>query len=240
MTGEIPYRGLLFDLDGVLVDTNPLHYQAWKELTEELSIPFTPEDNRRLLGISRAQCLEILLELGNRTLSQPEKDALCHRKNQRYRELICNLTPENLLPGASEFLRAAREQGFRIALGSVSKNAGYVLQKLEIRELFDAVIDGTQITRGKPDPEVFRKGAEALCLSPRQCVVFEDSAAGIEAAHRGGMRAVGIGTPQQLPQADLTIPGFHQVSPTRLLRRLHHPAYSEKAETGHPFLENSR
>lgn len=218
MTGEI--RGLLFDLDGVLVDTNPLHFRAWKELTEELGIPFTLRDNERLLGISRTQCLEILLEQGRLTLSQSEKAALCSRKNARYRELIDGLTPGNLLPGVPEFLHSARQQGFLLALGSVSRNAGYILRKLEIGELFDAVIDGNQLTRGKPDPEVFQKGARALGLPPELCVVFEDSAAGIEAAHRGGMPAVGIGTPQRLTQADLTIPGFSEVDPTALLLRL--------------------
>lgn len=213
-------RGLLFDLDGVLVNTNPLHAQAWQELAEELGIPFTPEDHQAFLGISRAQCLEILLAKGNRSLSESEKQRLCARKNARYRELIGGLTPAALLPGVPEFLRAARAEGYRTALGSVSKNAGFLLQKLDILELFDAVIDGTQIDNGKPDPEVFLKGAQALGLKPEQCVVFEDSAAGIEAAHRGGMKAVGIGSARKLPSADLTIPGFSGVTPAALLIRI--------------------
>lgn len=217
-------RGLLFDLDGVLVNTNPLHCQAWQELAEELGIPFTPEDHRAFLGISRAQCLEMLLKKGNRTCSPGEKEQLCARKNHRYRELIGGLTPAALLPGVPEFLEAARSEGYRAALGSVSKNAGFILQRLEIAGFFDAVIDGTKIVRGKPDPEVFRKGAQALGLSAEQCVVFEDSAAGIEAAHRGGMKAIGIGTAQQLPEADLTIPGFSGVTPSGLLAQLQNNA----------------
>ena len=213
-------RGLLFDLDGVLVNTNPLHCQAWKELAQELGIPFTTEDYEAFLGISRAQCLELLLQKGNRSFSPQEKIRLCDRKNDRYRELIGGLTPAALLPGVPEFLQAARAEGYRIGLGSVSKNAGFLLQRLEIGPLFDAVIDGTQIVKGKPDPEVFLKGARALNLLPEQCVVFEDSAAGIEAAHRGGMRAVGIGTPQRLPEAELTVPGFAGLTPAVLLSKL--------------------
>ena len=213
-------RGLIFDLDGVLVNTNPLHARAWQELAEELGIPFTPADHEAFLGISRAQCLEIMLKKGNRSLSESEKERLCTRKNDRYREMIGTLTPAALLPGVPEFLRAARAEGYRIGLGSVSKNAGFLLQRLEIGPLFDAVIDGTQIVKGKPDPEVFLKGARALNLLPEQCVVFEDSAAGIEAAHRGGMKAVGIGTPQRLPEAELTVPGFAGLTPAELLSKL--------------------
>ena len=213
-------RGLIFDLDGVLVNTNPLHARAWQELAEELGIPFTPADHEAFLGISRAQCLEIMLKKGNRSLSESEKERLCTRKNDRYREMIGTLTPAALLPGVPEFLQAARAEGYRIGLGSVSKNAGFLLQRLEIGPLFDAVIDGTQIVKGKPDPEVFLKGARALNLLPEQCVVFEDSAAGIEAAHRGGMKAVGIGTPQRLPEAELTAPGFAGLTPAELLSKL--------------------
>ena len=213
-------RGLIFDLDGVLVNTNPLHARAWQELAEELGIPFTPADHEAFLGISRAQCLEIMLKKGKRSLSEFEKERLCTRKNDRYREMIGTLTPAALLPGVPEFLRAARAEGYRIGLGSVSKNAGFLLQRLEIGPLFDAVIDGTQIVKGKPDPEVFLKGARALNLLPEQCVVFEDSAAGIEAAHRGGMKAVGIGTPQRLPEAELTAPGFAGLTPAELLSKL--------------------
>ena len=213
-------RGLLFDLDGVLVNTNPLHARAWQELAEELGIPFTPADREAFLGISRAQCLEILLKKGNRSLSESEKERLCTRKNDRYREMIGTLTPAALLPGVLELLRAARAEGYRTALGSVSKNAEFVLKKLEITAFFDAVIDGTRIVNSKPNPEVFLKGAEALGLPPEQCLVFEDSAAGIEAAHRGGMKAIGIGTARLLPSAELTIPGFSGVMPDALLAQL--------------------
>ena len=213
-------RGLLFDLDGVLVNTNPLHYQAWKELAEELGIPFTPKDHEAFLGVSRAQCLELLLQKGDQSFSPQEKARLCGRKNDRYRELIGGLTPAALLPGVPEFLKAARAEGYRIGLGSVSKNAGFILEKLKITAFFDAVIDGTGILNGKPDPEVFLKGARALNLLPEQCVVFEDSAAGIEAAHRGGMKAVGIGTPQRPPEAELTVPGFAGLTPAELLSKL--------------------
>ena len=157
-------RGLLFDLDGVLVNTNPLHARAWQELAEELGIPFTPADQEAFLGISRAQCLEILLKKGNLSLSESEKERLCTRKNDRYREMIGTLTPAALLPGVSEFLRVARAEGYRTALGSVSKNAEFVLKKLEITAFFDAVIDGRKIVNGK---RFSACGARIGCLISR-------------------------------------------------------------------------
>ena len=212
--------GFLFDLDGVIVDTAKYHFLAWKDLAQELGIPFTLQDNERLKGVSRMASFEVILELGNRQMSQEEKLHYCTRKNGVYLSYIDQLVPEEVLPGAREFLEACRSAGIGIALGSASKNARRILDKLELTHLFDAIIDGTVVSAAKPDPEVFTKGAEALGLPCSQCIVFEDSFSGVEAAHRGGMRAVGVGDPRDLPEADVHIAGFAGLTPEKLLNML--------------------
>jgi beta-phosphoglucomutase len=213
-------RGLIFDLDGVIVDTAKYHYLAWKELTDSLGIRFTKRDNERLKGVSRIRSLEIILEIGNLTLSNTQKETLCTQKNDLYLNYINKLKEEETLPGAKEFLLNARVAGFRIALGSASKNAKLILEKLRIADLFDAVIDGTKVSMAKPDPDVFIKGAEAIGLAASECVVFEDAQAGIEAAHNAGMKAVGIGSRKRLPDAELNIKGFVGDTPQSLLAQL--------------------
>jgi beta-phosphoglucomutase len=195
-------RGAIFDLDGVLVDTAKYHYLAWKRLAGELGIEFTEADNERLKGVSRIRSLEILLDLGHCSLDRAEREAAATKKNAWYVEYLNTLDEGALLPGAREYLQSLRKGHIRIALGSASKNAPLILDRLKIAELFDAVIDGNAVSKAKPDPEVFLKGAAALSLPPSACVVFEDSLAGIEAAKKGGMRAVALGTPDLLPGAD--------------------------------------
>lgn len=214
------YKGLLFDLDGVIVDTAKYHYLAWKALADELGIPFTEKDNERLKGVSRMASFEIILELGGRTMSEEEKQANCSKKNKLYVSYIKQLTKEEILPGVDEFLTEARAAGYKIALGSASKNSPLILDRLGITELFDAVVDGTKVSKAKPDPEVFLTGARELGLEPAQCVVFEDAAAGVEAAHNGGMKVVGIGNPAILGQAELVVAGFAGVTAGELLARL--------------------
>ena len=197
--------GFLFDLDGVIVDTAKYHFLAWKRLADELDIPFTEQDNERLKGVSRMASLEIILEIGNRTMTEDEKQALCQRKNDWYVEYIKKLE---------------KSEGIKIALGSASKNSPLILDRLGITELFDAVVDGTRVNRAKPDPEVFVTGAEDLGIDPEYCVVFEDAVAGVQAAHNAGMKAVGIGSPEILGQAELVIPGFANVTVNDLLQKL--------------------
>ena len=197
------HKGLLFDLDGVIVDTARYHYLAWKELAQELGIPFTREDNERLKGVSRNRSFEIILEIGNRQMEEAQKEYYCTRKNGIYLEYLQTLSEKDILPGVQEFLEAARAKGYRTALGSASKNAVFILEKLNLSESFDAV---------KPDPEVFLNGAAALGLAGCDCIVFEDAAAGIKAAHAGGMRAVGIGKPEILSEADYVIRGFEKIT----------------------------
>ena len=201
-------EALIFDLDGVIVDTAKYHYWAWKELADALGFNFTKEHNERLKGVSRMRSLDILLEIGRINLPEKEKLALAGKKNQRYVEMIQKMQPDEILPGALDFLKSAKAKGYKTALGSASKNAMLILNRLKISDLFDEIIDGTKVSKAKPDPEVFLAGAKALNVLPERCVVFEDAAAGIEAAHRGNMFCIGIGTKENLPDADVLISGF--------------------------------
>ncbi len=201
-------KGLIFDLDGVIVDTAKYHFLAWQDLAKELDIEFTIEDNERLKGVSRVRSFQIILEIGEVEMPETEQEIYCTKKNQKYVEYIQTLTKDDCLPGAYEFIADAREKGYKIALGSASKNARFILNKLELTELFDTIADGTTVTKAKPDPEVFIQGARGMALDYKDCIVFEDSFAGIDAAHAAGMIAVGIGDPEQLPKADVCYPGF--------------------------------
>jgi beta-phosphoglucomutase len=198
----------IFDLDGVVVDTAKYHFLAWKALAEELGFEFTPENNERLKGVSRMQSLEILLKIGGLNFPEKEKLAMAERKNALYVSYIEKMTPDEILPGARQFLRELKANGIRTALGSASKNAPMILERLQLSGMFDVVIDGNSISEAKPNPEVFLKGAEKLGVAPANCVVFEDAIAGIEAARNGGMQCVGIGDRATLGMADLVIPGF--------------------------------
>lgn len=207
----------IFDLDGVLVDTAKYHFLAWKALAEELKIPFTQGDNERLKGVSRKRSLEIILELGNRSgISEEEKISLADKKNNLYVQYIETLDHSEILDGVEPFLEELRGAGIGIALGSASKNAPRILDRLGLSGYFDALIDGNSVSKAKPDPEVFLKGAEALESIPRECVVFEDAKAGVEAALAGGMFCVGIGEKEQLGQAHLVIKGLHEMNLERL------------------------
>jgi beta-phosphoglucomutase len=201
----------LFDLDGVIVDTAKYHFLAWRRLCNELGFDFSEEDNEHLKGISRAESLDMLLEKGGVEMSQPEKEALMTRKNNWYLEYVDKMSAEEILPGARAFLELVKSAGIRIALGSSSKNAVRILEKIDLYTTFDAVIDGTKVTKGKPDPQTFLLGAEALGVEPAHCVVFEDAKAGVEAALAGGMYAIGVGEPDVLYRANKVIPGFQNV-----------------------------
>lgn len=198
----------LFDLDGVVVDTAKYHFIAWKALAEELGFEFTLEDNERLKGVSRMRSLEILLEIGGLQFPEQEKMAMAERKNALYVSYIEKMTPDETLPGVREFLQELRASGIKIALGSASKNAPMILERIRLSGMFDAVVDGNSITEAKPDPEVFLKGAGLLGVRPENCVVFEDAVAGVEAARNANMFIVGIGEPEILGMADLVIPEF--------------------------------
>lgn len=195
-------------MDGVIVDTAKYHYLAWKEIARELGFDFTEKDNERLKGVSRMASLDILLGIGGIKAGEQEKLEWADRKNKIYLEYILRMTPGEVLPGVKEFLTALHREGIRVSLGSASKNAKTILRQVGIEDLFDAVADGNNVSKAKPDPEVFLKGAELLGLPAGDCLVFEDAVAGIEAAHRAGMKCVGVGDPQILSAADYHIAGF--------------------------------
>jgi beta-phosphoglucomutase len=201
----------LFDLDGVLVDTARYHYLAWKRLCNELGFDLSEEENEDLKGISRAKSLDILLDKGGIVLSDSQKEKYMAKKNEWYLEYVNKMDEDELLPGARKFLDACQKAHKKIGLGTASKNAMRIIEKLKIVDLFDVIIDGTKVSRGKPDPQTFLLGAEALKLHPSQCVVFEDSIAGIEAGIAGGMYTIGVGDPQTLKRANIVIPGFENV-----------------------------
>lgn len=199
------YKGYIFDLDGVLVDTAKYHFKAWKRLADELNIPFNENDNERLKGVSRMASLDIILELGNKTLSEDEKLSLATRKNEWYVEFISKMDASEILPGALEFLKMLKKNDYKCALGSASKNAGLILERTGLKDYFDTVVDGTHVSKAKPDPEVFTLGADNMGLSYEECVVFEDSVAGLQAARAAGMVAVGIGEASVLTDADMVV-----------------------------------
>ena len=209
-------KACIFDLDGVIVDTAVYHYKAWKRLANELGFDLTEEQNEKLKGVSRVRSLELILQWGGVTKTAAAQEELAARKNEWYVEMINRMTPDEILPGAKEFLIACREAGLKTALGSASKNSGTILDKVGIAGLFDAVIDGNKVSKPKPDPEVFLKGAEELGMEPAVCVVFEDAIAGVEAAKNGGMKAVGVGSPEVLGEADLVISGLNEMSLQKL------------------------
>ena len=213
-------KACIFDLDGVIVDTAKYHYLAWKRLANEMGFDFTEEDNEQLKGVSRVRSLEILLELGGVIKTTEEQETLATKKNDWYVEYIVTLKPEEILPGVSKFLDELKEKGIKIALGSASKNAKLILDGLNLTSYFDAIIDGTKVSKAKPDPEVFLKGAQDLGLDPKECVVFEDAQAGVEAAKNGGMPCIGIGTEENLKGADFVMPGFDGVTFESLVSKL--------------------
>ncbi len=205
-------RAAIFDLDGVIVDTAKYHYLAWKRLACDLGFDFSPIDNERLKGVSRTRSLEILLEIGGLTLDEPAKAQAAIRKNTWYVEYISRMDASEILPGAAEYLQTIRTWGVKTALGSASKNAPLILDRLGIAPLFDVIVDGNKVSRAKPDPEVFLRTSEELSIPPAWCVVFEDAEAGIEAALRAGMGVVGIGRPAILKEADMVIEGLYQLN----------------------------
>ncbi len=209
-------KACIFDLDGVIVDTAVYHYKAWKRLANELGFDFTEEDNEKLKGVSRTRSLELILQWGGITKTDAEKEELATRKNTWYVDMISKMTPAEVLPGAKEFLELCISAGLKTALGSASKNSGMILEKTGIAHLFDVVIDGNKVSKPKPDPEVFLKGAEGLHEAPENCVVFEDAIAGVEAAIAGGMKAVGIGSPKVLYEANLVVSGLNEMSLKKL------------------------
>jgi len=199
-------RGFIFDLDGVLTDTAEYHYRGWKRLAEEEGLAFTREDNEQLRGIPRRESL--LLILKGRPYPEEKILEMLERKNNYYLEFIREISPRDLLPGAKELLEEIRLAGRKNALGSASRNATEVLDRLGIRSLFDAIADGHSVERQKPAPDLFLHAASQLSLPPEECVVVEDAAAGIEGAIRGGFRSIGLGPQERVGKAEAVFPSL--------------------------------
>lgn len=206
----------IFDLDGVIVDTAKYHYLAWKKLASELHFEFTEEQNEKLKGVSRMDSLDILLKIGKINISNEEKIILAQKKNNWYVEFISNIKGDDILPGAKEFLEIVRSKNIKTALGSVSKNAMTILNKLGLTQYFESIIDGNKVSHAKPDPEVFLLGAKELNVLPEKCVVFEDAKAGIEAAINAGMYSIGIGNSEILSRSNFVIKSLDEMKIEKL------------------------
>lgn len=213
----MPIKGVIFDLDGVIVSTDEFHYQGWKRLADEENIEFTREDNMRLRGVSRMQSLDFLLEKATRKYTDEEKLEMAARKNSYYRELLKDITPDDILPGAMEIMEKLKKRGIKVAIGSSSKNTPRILQRIGLENYFDAVSDGNDIKKGKPDPEVFLIAAQRLSLAPEECLVVEDANAGIEAALAGNMKAMGVGAAHDDERAHLLVKDMSSVTVDQML-----------------------
>lgn len=209
-------KACIFDLDGVIVDTARYHYLAWKRLADQLKIPFNEEYNERLKGVSRMKSLEIILELGNISLSQGQKEAYASLKNKWYIDYINKMTPAEILPGSIEFISDLRKEKIKVAVGSASKNTPLILERVNIKRFFDAVADGNNVIKAKPDPEVFITAAKMLSVDNVDCVVFEDAKAGVQAALKAGMKCIGIGSASVLTEADMIVSGLDEMSLEKL------------------------
>lgn len=202
----------IFDLDGVIVDTAKYHFIAWRRLANELGFDFTEAENEQLKGVSRVESLELILKWGGIHLSEAEKERQAEKKNNWYREFILKMEADEILEGVIPFFDELEKRGVKLVLGSSSKNAGTIVERVGLSDRFAAIIDGTKTTRTKPDPQVFELGATAVGATPVQCIVFEDAEKGIEAALKGGFYAVGVGSPDVLGAAHFVIPGFKEVT----------------------------
>lgn len=205
-------KGLIFDLDGVIVFTDQFHYQAWKKMADEMGIYFDEEINNRLRGVSRMESLSIILKkYDGEELSLEEKEKLAEQKNTYYRNLLKTMTPEDVSDEVRETLEELRKRGYKIAIGSSSQNAKMILNQVRLTDAFDEISDGTNIVMSKPDPEVFLKAADFLGLEPEECAVVEDAYAGIDAAKAGKMTAIAIGDATNYNKSDIRLQKFAQL-----------------------------
>ena len=204
-------KGFIFDLDGVIVSTDGLHYLAWKQMADKEGIYFDEQINNRLRGVSRMASLEIVLERANRKYSDEEKQVLATHKNDIYKELLKSLTPNDILPGVVDTLNVLRSRGYKLAIGSSSRNTPAIIKYIGLEGFFDAVSDGNNITHSKPDPEVFIKAAQYLELEPSECYVVEDAKAGIDAGRAGGFTTFALGDAYGYEKADNSIECFEHI-----------------------------
>ena len=204
-------KACIFDLDGVIVDTVPAHYVAWKNVAEELGVPFDEVKNEQLKGLSRTASMKRILAMGGLERSDAEIQELTDHKNSIYVQIISQLTREDVLPGVLEFIDLLKANNIAVAVGSASRNTPTILKAVGLDREFEAVVDGNQVTKSKPDPEVFLKGAERMGFAPEECVVLEDAISGIDAALSGNFKCIGVGKPEVLGKAHKVIPNLKNV-----------------------------
>ena len=212
-------KGFIFDLDGVIVDTAHFHFKAWKKTADELGFNLTEELNEKLKGVSRIASLQKILEWANVSISQEQFDKMIYEKNEDYLEYVRKMTKNDILPGVKDFVENLKFRGYPIGLGSASKNAKHILERVDLFNMFDAIVDGNSVTKAKPDPEVFLNAAKLLNIQPQDCIVFEDSEAGIQAANIAKMTSIGIGNPTILFEADYCFNDFTEIN-TNFLSKL--------------------
>ena len=211
-------QAVLFDLDGVLVSTDEYHYLSWKKLSKEEGFDFFDHEfNHKFRGVARKECVEIITKASGKHYSPEQKQELADRKNLYFVESLSSVTTEVLLPGSLSTLQELKKRGIKVAVASNSRNAKTIINQSHINEFLDTVVDGYDIKNSKPDPEVFLLAAKNVCISPAHCLVVEDAVAGIESARRAGMKALGIGTKERLPNADIVIPNLAAISVDELL-----------------------
>ena len=213
-------KAFIFDLDGVIVDTAKYHYLAWRNLAISLGFDFTEEQNEHLKGVSRVKSLDILLEIGNINLSEDKKRALLDEKNNEYLEYVNKMTPDEILPGVLTVLDFLDKKGVKFALGSASKNASLILEKVALLDRFTALVDGNDVSKAKPDPEVFLIAASKLKKDPENCIVVEDAIAGIQAANKAKMLSIGIGNKEVLNEANYVFRDMNEIKSEFLIKIL--------------------
>jgi beta-phosphoglucomutase len=214
-------KGIVFDLDGVITDTAEYHYLAWKSLAKKIGIDIDREFNEQLKGISRIESLERILVYGGKEkdYSEKEKETLATQKNEEYKEYIKQITPKDILPGITDFLKEAKKQGIRFSIASASKNAPKILEQLELAENFDGIVNPSDLKKGKPDPEIFIKGAEILGLTPKECVGIEDAEAGITGINEAGMFSVGVGNANSMRHANYFVEKTSELNLQTILQK---------------------
>ena len=201
-------KAIIFDLDGVICFTDKYHYQAWKKMADKIGVYFDETINNRLRGVSRMDSLNIILEKSEKVYSEKEKEDLAQYKNDYYVTLLKNMSEQDLSDEVRDTLNVLRKRAYKLAIGSSSKNTKLILKQLGLDNFFDAVSDGTNISKSKPDPEVFLKAAEYINESPKDCLVVEDAKAGIEAAYRGGFKSAGVGEAKEHPHVTYKLNSF--------------------------------
>jgi len=216
---NVEIKGLIFDLDGVIANTADLHYRAWCKIGDQWGFNLSKAQNEELKGISRKDSILKIANWAGKSFTNEELDAFALEKNKNYLSYCQTLGTKDILPGVYDFINASVNKGLKLAVGSASKNAKIILQKLGILDLFSIIVDGNMVQNSKPDPEVFIKGAEILELEPKSCVVFEDSQAGIQAANNAGMFSVGVGQ-EDLESCNYKIKNFEGLSPKQLINQL--------------------